>query len=217
MRFSVFLELTLVFMFFLFLPVIVGAEEMIEPPPAGVLRQIFNNPKVVTAEVSKKTGNEDGPWISMYADVHVYTDISLENMDAVVTAYEDYPAFFTQVKNVQVRRSMEGVYQSFKVIVGLMGFSVESNYTVLVEEIVRTPSKLILKYSHVSDDGSIKDVHGTWYLESLSLDGKPGTYMRYTSTSRVIQKFPLQRIIMAMFAGSEHTQLIHRFLNSASR
>jgi hypothetical protein len=100
-----------------------------------------------------------------------------------------------------------------------LGLSFLTNYRVLVTEALNTPEEFILEFSHVSDDGSVKDVSGRWYLKKLPPMESAGQryYVRYHAYSKVARKYPLQRMIMSMFINSESRDLMRQFVEAAGR
>jgi hypothetical protein len=151
----------------------------------------------------------------MLADIHVCVDIPQETLRGIVTDYEHYPQVFKRMRSIRVRREDQGAYQDWHVGVGFKNFSFDTYYTLLAVEKQNTAERYQLDFSHVADDGSIKDAWGQWYFESIRLEGKEWTYVRYTTSSRVIRKFPLQRTIMGWIINKEYTDLMNQFLAAA--
>jgi hypothetical protein len=150
----------------------------------------------------------------MLADIHVCVDIPQKTLRGVATDYERYPQIFSRMRSIQVRRENEGVYQDWRIGVGFKNFSYDTCYTLLAVEKENTPERYLLDFSHVADDGSIKEAWGQWYFESLWLEGRECTYVRYTTSSRVVRKFPLQRTIMGWIINKEYTDLMNQFLKA---
>jgi ribosome-associated toxin RatA of RatAB toxin-antitoxin module len=175
----------------------------------------MNKPGVVGTYVSAEEDEGHTKWIAMFADIHVCADIPQETLRQVVTNYEQYPQIFKRLRSIQVRQENEGAYQDWHVGVGFKNFSFDTNYTLLAVEKKNTPEYYLLDFSHVADDGSIKDAWGQWYFETIWLQGREWTYIRYTTSSRVIRKFPLQRTVMGWIINKEYTDLMSQFLNAA--
>jgi hypothetical protein len=96
-----------------------------------------------------------------------------------------------------------------------MGITVVTGYTVLMETPIDTGEKFLLTFSHISDDGTIRNIYGFWYLESLIIDGKPHTYFRYYSSSESLKSNALQKQATALFIGSEYSGMIKEVLAAA--
>jgi hypothetical protein len=109
------------------------------------------------------------------------------------------------------------VYQEVRVTVGLLGLSYTGRYTVLVREMVNTPGKFVLTFNHISDDGNIRDVNGEWYFESITVDGKPMTYVRYVSSSSSMRRLGIQKAIQSMFVNAEFTGMTDQLLEAGAR
>jgi ribosome-associated toxin RatA of RatAB toxin-antitoxin module len=184
-------------------------------PKGTELSRIMNRPGVIRTYVSNEEGEGHTKWIGMLADIHVCVDIPREILYKVVTDYEHYPQVFKRMRSIRVRRENEGAYQDWHIGVGFKGFSFDTYYTLLAVEKENTPERYLLDFSHVADDGSIKDAWGQWYFESIRLNGRELTYIRYTTSSRVIRKFPLQKTIMGWIINMEYTDLMSQFLKAA--
>jgi hypothetical protein len=100
-----------------------------------------------------------------------------------------------------------------------LGIDFLVKYRVLATETRDTPDEFILDFSHVSDDGSVKDVSGRWHVKKLPrLDGEEQQcYIRYYAHSRALRKYPLQRMIMSLFINSESRDLMEQFVKAAGR
>jgi ribosome-associated toxin RatA of RatAB toxin-antitoxin module len=175
----------------------------------------MNKPGIIRTYVSNEEGEGHSKWIGMLADIHVCVDIPQEVLRELVTDYERYPQVFKRMRSIRVRRESEGAYQDWHIGVGFRNFSYDTRYTLLAVEKQNTPERYLLDFSHVADDGSIKEAWGQWYFESLWLEGKEWTYIRYTTSSRVIRKFPLQKTIMGWIINKEYTDLMSQFLKAA--
>ncbi|MDR0450373.1 MAG: SRPBCC family protein [Treponema sp.] len=184
--------------------------------PAGTeLPRIMNKPGVIRTYVSNEEGEGQSKWIGMLADIHICVDIPQETLRKIVTDYERYPQVFKRMRSIQVRRENEGAYQDWHIGVGFKSFSFDTYYTLLAVEKENTPERYLLDFTHVADDGSIKDAWGQWYFESVRLEGREWTYIRYTTSSRVLRKFPLQKTVMGWIINMEYTDLMNQFVKAA--
>jgi hypothetical protein len=102
------------------------------------------------------------------------------------------------------------------VSVGLMGITYDTDYTLLAGEQIDTSGRFLLDFSHVSSDGLVRNAHGIWYFESVTINGVPAVYLRYIASGQVLKKYPLQDTIMDMFVDMEHIDLINQFLKAAA-
>jgi hypothetical protein len=192
-----------------------GAEPGI--PPGTDLSRIHNRPRVVSSSISWES-LENKRWITMDADVHVVSDIPFEKLRALSRDMENFPSFFRRLKGAGVTRFESSSLIEMSVSVGLMGINYETTYTMRVTEPVNIPGRLLIDYVFLSGDGLVKnDAHGTWYLEAVSQDGVPGTYVRYTAHGVVLKKYPLQETVMEMFINMEHVEIMNQLLRAGRK
>jgi hypothetical protein len=203
-------------LFFLSLRLAAQAESGIAPNTD--FKKIFHRSTIISSDVFSTRDSDDSVWITMSADTHVTTDIPLARLRYIITDYENYPQYFKRnTSSVIAGVTEEGVYQDVSVTVRLLGFSFTGRYTVLVREVVNTPTQFVLEFSHVTDTGAIRDVHGQWYFQTIHVEGKPWTYVRYISSSAAIRRFLLQKTIQSMFVGSEFTGMTDQLLAAAAK
>jgi len=183
---------------------------------------LLNKPEVISASVSAEKTEDGQVWIGLFADVQVCSELDLERMKRTATDYENYPRFFKRNKSVTVSRGTDAVYQRLTLAAGFLRFYFESQCTVQVKELINTEKEFLLEFSHVSDDGSIRNIQGYWYFQTLPGNdagndtGKKLSYMRYWTSSQMLRKVPLQRFIMSMFIEREFRRLAVEFLKAAS-
>jgi hypothetical protein len=202
-------------LFLLCLPRLFAQGVGIELPGQEVLAKIFNKPGLIKTEVSQERGDDKIRWIEMSMDVHIVTDIPMDNLQKAIMNFDNYPRIFKRNRSTTTIRKAEMVSLDMTVGVELMGISFLTKYRVLVTELSNTPDELILDFSHLADDGNIKDVYGRWYVERIPGGGKEQFYVRYYASSRVIRKYPFQRMLMSMFINSESRDLMEQFLIAA--
>jgi hypothetical protein len=194
------------------------AQEMaIELPGQEVLQKIFNKPGIVKTEVSQEKGEDNIRWIEAYTDVHFTTDVPLNKLRRAILDFDNYPRMFKRNRNIAVIREDGKVYHDMTMGAELMGFSFIINYRVLVAELLNTPEEFVIDFSFVSGDGSIKEFYGRWYFKKIPRfgGGEDITYVRCYTSSVVIRKYPLQRLIMSLFINSESRDLMGQFLKAA--
>jgi hypothetical protein len=134
----------------------------------------------------------------------------------VITDYGNYPAIFKRNKEaLAFDAEGGGVYQDVEVEVALLGISFITHYRSLIIEKENTPSRLILEFTGVSGDGSVKDVSAQWYFETLPVDGQPYTYIRYTYSSTAARKNIFQKAVMSMFVDSEAIAMLNQLINAS--
>ena len=184
-------------------------------PEAVNLERILERPEIIHTRVGR-TNEGNNTWINMEADVHACTAISLERMKEVITDYPRYTQIYRRTTASRIAgRNDRGTLAFFEVSVGAMGIYVVSAFTLLKEIHIDTPDSFYLTFTHVSDDGTVRNIRGSWYLRKVEIDGKTHTYMRYYSSQDSLQVTILQRQAASMFIGSEYTGMIRETLAAA--
>ncbi|AEF84846.1 hypothetical protein TREPR_1000 [Treponema primitia ZAS-2] len=204
-------------LFLLGLSRLFAQEADIELPDQEVLEKIYNKPGIIKTEVSQEKGDDNLRWVEMYTDIHITTDIPMDKLRRTILEFNNYPRIFRRNQGVTVIWEDDSVYLDMTVGATLLGISFLTKYRVSVTELFNSPEEFVLDFSHVSDDGNVKDVYGRWYLKKipLSAEGEQRFYVRYYASSKVIRKYPFLRMIMAMFINSESRDLMNQFLKTA--
>ena len=179
------------------------------------LERILERPEIINTRVGR-TNEGNNTWINMEADVHACTAISLERMKEIITDYSRYTQIYRRTTASRIAgRNERGTLAFFEVTVGAMGIRVVSSYTLLKEIQIDTPDSFYLTFSHVSDDGSVRNIRGSWYLRRVEINGRPYTYMRYFSAQDSLQTNILMRQIASMFINSEYIGILRETLLAA--
>jgi hypothetical protein len=97
-----------------------------------------------------------------------------------------------------------------------MGISYITRYRTLIVEKENSPFRLILEFNGVSSDGSIRDIFAQWYFETLLVEGRPYTYIRYTFFNSVVRKSIFQKAVMTLFVDSETLAMLNQLLLASS-
>ena len=179
------------------------------------LRRILEKPEVINTRV-ERIDEGSNTWISMEVDIHACTAIPLERMKEVITDYSRYTQIYRRTTVSRIAgRNERGTLAFFEVSVGALGIYVVSSFTLLKEINIDTPDSFYLTFTHVSDDGTIRNILGSWYLRKVEIDGRTYTYMRYFSSQDSLQVAILQRQAASMFIGSEYTGMLRETLAAA--
>jgi hypothetical protein len=197
-----------------------GAQEMdIEIPGRETLKKIRDNPGIIKTEVSRETGNDKVPWIEMYTDVHIVSALPMDTLRRTILDFEQYPRIFRRNQKTTIVREDDAMCLDMAVGAEFLGINFVVSYRVSVAEIRNTPEEFILDFSHVSDDGSVKDVSGRWHIKKLpqSEGAEQRCYVRYYARNKVARKYPLQRMILSLFINSESRDLMEQFVKAAGR
>jgi hypothetical protein len=186
-------------------------------PGPETLEAINGVPGIIKAAVSQERGDDRIRWIEMWVDVHTVSAIPLDRLRRTILDFERYPRIFR--RNHETSVVLEGGAVCLDMTVGAQFFGIDFlvRYRVAVTEVRDTPEEFILEFTHVSDDGGVKDVSGWWHIKKLPPQDGAGQrcYIRYQARSKVVRKYPLQRMIMSLFIHSESRDLMNQFLKMA--
>jgi hypothetical protein len=189
-----------------------GGEEY-RLPPQHTWKRLYNRAEIIKTEVSREIEADKSRWIDAYADLHTCTEIPLSSLRETILDYESYPQIFKRNRGMEVVREDGAVYHDMVAGIEVLGVSYAVRFRQAVTVLVDEPNRLLVDYSYVWGDGRVKDVRGAWYFEEL-----PGTnrcYVRYIAASRMMQRFALQRFIMAMLIDGETKDALIQFLDAA--
>jgi hypothetical protein len=194
-------------------------EPGIEIPNQKTLEAIKGNPGIIKTVVSQERGDDNIRWIEMYTDVHIVTAIPMDRLKRTILDFDGYPRIFRRNQKTVAVREHDAVYLDMAVGAEFLGIKFLVNYRVLVTELRDTPEEFILDFSHVSDDGGAKDISGRWHVKKLPQEEgtEPQFYVRYYAYSKVIHKYPLQRMIMSLFINGESRDLMKEFVKAAGK
>jgi ribosome-associated toxin RatA of RatAB toxin-antitoxin module len=201
----------LLFFLFVFARGLSGEEYQL--PPQDTWKKLYGRAEIIKTEVSREIDADKNRWIDAYADLHTCTDIPLSSLRETILDYESYPQIFKRNKGMEVIRENGLVYHDMVAGIEVFGVAYTVRFRQLVTVLVDEPNRLLIDYSYAWGDGRVKDVRGAWYFETL-----PGTeqcYVRYFATSRIMQRFPLQRFIMSMLIDGETRDALAQFLAAA--
>jgi hypothetical protein len=194
-------------------------EAGIEIPDRETLEAINGTPGIIKAVVSQERGDDKIRWIEMYTDVHIVTAIPIDRLKRTILDFDGYPRIFRRNQETVAIRKHDAVFLDMAVGAEFLGIKFLVNYRVLCAELRNTPEEFVLDFSHVSDDGGVKDVSGRWHVKKLpqAEGAEPQFYIRYYAYSKVVRKYPLQRMIMSLFIHSESRDLMKEFVKAAGK
>ncbi|MDR1507308.1 MAG: hypothetical protein LBI67_09435 [Treponema sp.] len=192
-----------------------SADPRAEIPSETVLRRLVYRPEAIYTDVgSYKEG--DDTWITLEADVHVCTEISLARVKAVLIDYGNYVNTFKRTTASRFVREVDGAAEVFlQVTVGALGITFVTNHSVLSTKEIDENDCFLVRFSHLSDDGVVRNVRGYWFLKTVYVRGKPFTYIRYYSAQDSLKKNALQKTATSMFIVSEYTGMLKELLDAA--
>lgn len=192
-------------------------ETGMEIPGQETLEHINGRPGIIKTVVSQETGDDKIRYIEAYTDVHIVSAIPMDALRRTILGFESYPRIFRRNQETAVIRENDAVCLDMTVGAQFLGIDFLVNYRVAVTELCDTPEEFILDFSHVSDDGGVKDISGRWHIKKLPQTGgaEQQCYVRYYAYSKVTRKYPLQRMIMSLFINSESRDLMSQFIKAA--
>jgi hypothetical protein len=178
-------------------------------------KKLYNKPETITSRVGElKEGK--AVWIPVEVDVHMVSDIPLNKLKAAITDYNNYAGLFKRTTDSHIIEvNDEGIIASFEVTVGALGITVVSTYAVLVKVLIDEPGKFLVEFTHYSDDGTVRNVRGYWYFESVELDNKTCTYLRNYTATESLQVNILQKTAASLFLGSEYMGMLKELQKAA--
>jgi hypothetical protein len=142
------------------------------------LKQLIDKPAALSSKVDELPDDANKKsWFRLFCDTHVVSSVPIENIYAAINDFDSYPKNFSGVKSVKIiRTSAEG-----KVVEASAGrLGVNSRYVYLqTEPIASADEHLIVRISiDAEGDGTMKNMDTRYYLKTVTIDGKPFTYLR---------------------------------------
>jgi hypothetical protein len=186
-------------------------------PEGTNLKSIIDKPAVLTASVSSIM--EDGkPWLPILAEVHMVTSVPLSKLKAVVTDYDNYTNIFRNITESHTSGNIAGhPLAHFVVTVGALGMKVVTDYSVLFSMPINEKDKCLIVFTHYSDNGSIRKILGWWYFESIMIDQKIYTYIRYHSSQNSYRFYPLEKTCLSLFMKGQYRDMPRQCAIAARR
>jgi hypothetical protein len=189
----------------------------IEIPDQKTLESINNKPGIIETAVSQEIGDNRIRWIELYTDVHIVTAIPMEKLKRTILDFSLYSQIFRRNQETLVVREGDAVFLDMTVGAKFLGIDFLVRYRVATTRLRDTPEEFILDFSHVSDDGSVKDISGRWYVKKLPRreDAEQQCYVRYHAYSKALRQYPFQRALMSLLINSESRDLMEQFIKAA--
>ncbi len=149
-------------------------------------------------------------WIVLRGDYHSVLHAPFAAVREVILAYEDYPRRFSNISSVAADRSGPGPMRiRQRSVVRVLGIEFPSEYTLEIRE-ESGAGRAVLTWRSIADDGSVRDISGGWYIEPVRVGSEDCTYVRYSVSSSVRARYPLQREIMSAFADRGFFSVLHQ-------
>jgi hypothetical protein len=205
-------------LFLLGLSFLSAQETDIAIPDQEILKKISNRPGIIKTLVSQEKEDDQIRWIEMYTDVHIASDLPMDKLRRAILDFDTYPRIFRRNEKTAVIRENDALYLDMDVRAEFLGIDFFVNYRVQVTETLNTPDEFILDFSYVCSDSSVQDVSGQWQLKKLpqAAGAEQQFYVRYYAYSKVVCKYPFQRMIMSLFINSESRDLMNQFVKAAA-
>jgi ribosome-associated toxin RatA of RatAB toxin-antitoxin module len=178
-------------------------------------RRLYNNPETILSRVGElKEG--DAVWIPVEVDVHMVSDIPLNKFKAAISDYNNYPKLFKRTTASRIiEKTDEGTIAFFEVTVGALGVTVVSSYEALLRVLVDEPGKFLVEFTQHSGDGTVRNVGGYWFFETVKMGSKTCTYLRNYTAMESLQVNMLQKTAASLFLGSEYMGMLKELQKAA--
>ncbi|MDR3301815.1 MAG: SRPBCC family protein [Spirochaetaceae bacterium] len=181
------------------------------------LRKLIDKPAVLSSKVDELPDDANKKaWFRLFCDTHIVTAVPIGRLYSAINDFASYPKNFSGVKSVKIiRTNDEG-----KVVEASAGrLSVNSRYVYLQTEPVSAADEhLIVRISiDAEGDGTMANMDTRYYLKTVTIDGKPFTYLRcYDITDYMSQMFG-QFTMMKSKNESSHKDGLTDLIKAASK
>ena len=172
------------------------------------------DPRVIESKVTSE--NRTGKtWTTISGQVEALTDLSIEEVAAVITDWSAYPKLFSRIRAASTRTDGQDVLLTETTLVSALGISVTNRFTLRLRK-EQSPTSLTYSWTQEWTDGSIDGLEGSWRLETLGM-GKEQTKVTYATRSSVPQTFLGQDGVLAVFFPGELKDIVKIVLVEAKK
>ncbi len=158
---------------------------------ADALRSLVESP-VVFARSATFT-NEDGARIQTLTEAHAVYPINPAHMMAGLQDAARLTGFMPNLAEHEVVCSLDGVSsrQRQRTDFGVLVFSLGAEYLIDVLHVETGPETFASQWALVdSVDGRLGFLYGSWFFESVDVDGTPMTYVRHYVRTGLTTRVP---------------------------
>lgn len=176
------------------------------------LRELFENPTVVESSASRT--DEDGARVETLTETHAVYPVAASDMMDTLTANAILTSFMPNLSEHEVVcRPAENISrQRQRTDFGVLIFSLGTEYVIDVEFTDDGPDRYGSHWVLVESlDGRMAYIYGSWYFETVTLDGEEVTYARHFVRSGLTTRVPGVRAFVAQRLEGEITSLFDAF------
>ncbi|MFW5743892.1 MAG: hypothetical protein ACOC2D_11515 [Spirochaetota bacterium] len=181
------------------------------------LRELFENPTVIEAGATRTA--EDSARIETLSETHAVFPVDAASMMQTLRSNDILTSFMPNLGDHEVvcRLSDNVERQRQRTEFGLLIFSLGTEYVIDVEYVDRGPEVYSSRWVLVESlDGRMSYLYGSWYFESIVLDGDPATYVRHYARTGLTTRAPGVRAFIERRLEGEITDLFTAFYEEAS-
>ncbi|MDR2842359.1 MAG: hypothetical protein LBV52_04075 [Spirochaetaceae bacterium] len=215
---SLFAILALISAVMLFLPVSAafGQSTLRIVPGTDLAKLLKSGPTIVSSEVDSTSDD----WTKCVTDVHWVTTASIEKVAAVLDDLKNQPNVFkgsitSTAKVVIDSVTPEGTTVTTTTKTSLGPINDETTYTTLITKQDNLPKYFSRIIKQIGENNKIRKVSSTWYIETVTVDGKPCTYIRFYDNNEVNQN-GLKRIAIKGGIKGAHQDTLKQLVKAAS-
>lgn len=182
------------------------------------LRSLFENPTVIEAAATQT--DERGASIDTLTQTHAVYPVDAASMMRTLRSNEILTSFMPNLGDHEVvcRLSEHVERQRQRTDFGLLMFTLGTEYVIDVEYVDLGPDVYSSRWVLVDSlDGRMSYLYGSWYFESITLDGAPATYVRHYARTGLTTRVPGVRGFIDRRLGGEITHLFKVFYEEAAR
>lgn len=182
------------------------------------LRELYEKPTV--RESSATRTNELGARIDTMTETHVVFATAVDHLIATLMGDERLTSFMPNLSEHElVCKPVENTYRQRQVTdFGVLMFKLGTEYVIDVQVLEDGPGDFASRWVLVESlDDRIAYVYGSWYFESLELDGRTVTYARHYVRSGLTTRVPGVRVFIARRLDKEIRNLFSAFYDETVR
>lgn len=182
------------------------------------LRALVENPTVI--EAAATPANEEGARVDTLTQTHAVYPVDPTSMMKTLRSNDALTSFMPNLRDHEVvcRLSERMERQRQQTDFGLLVFSLGAEYVIDVEYVDLGPDVYSSRWALVESlDGRMSYLYGSWYFESISLDGAPATYVRHYARTGLTTRVPGARGFIDRRLEGEVTHLFSVFYDEAAR
>ncbi len=191
-------------------------QERLQIPAGTDLAALMGNPTEIESGIES---GDDAVAVASFADVHAVYEVDLEVLRDTIVDFDRYEQFVPHVELSDGRRIgddplrwMQLIEIAYGVLVFQAEYALDNEFVVVQDEDVRFALVFRMAESH---DGRLADSFGSWFLETVDIDGRPATYVRYYSYVAFAEDMPGLRVALQMFGLQDVKAVMNAYVDEA--